>query len=212
MAGTSSIFWTLDGGLYALQKMGSAGNFMESSHALTKGKYFAGENSIHGQHRRPGAQTCSRGLKKRAIDQALGRSRGGLGTKLHLLVDKAQRLIYLSLSPSQASDHSHAPVLIEQAASEKKLKILCGDKGYDSEKLRMKIRESGMRPVIPKRGNSLQSPDFCHEIYKQRNMIERFIGKLKENRRIATRYDKTASNYEAFIHLAAIKNWLKIIC
>ncbi|MGE9986385.1 transposase [Desulfovibrio sp. SGI.169] len=101
--------------------------------------------------------------------------------------------------------------MIEQA-SENELKTLCGDKGYDSEKLRLKIRESGMRPVIPKRGNSLQSLDFCHAICKQRNLIERFIGELKENRRMATRYDKTASSYEAFIHWAAIENRLKIIC
>lgn len=212
MEGASSMFWALDGSLYALQKMGRAWSFMENSHALAKSKCSEGKNSIYGQHYRPGSPACSRGLKKRAIDQALGRSRGGFGTKLHLLVDKAQRLIYLSPSPGQASDHSHAPALIEQAASERRLKILCADKGYDSEKLRIKIRESGMRPVIPKRGNSLQSPDFCYAIYKQRNMIERFIGKLKENRRMATRYDKTASNYEAFIHLAAIKNWLRIIC
>ena len=212
MASASSMFWTLDGSLYALQKMGRAGSFMENSHALAKGKCAEGKNSLHGQHCHPGTQTCGRGLKKRALAHALGRSRGGLGTKLHLLVDEAERLIALFLSPGQASDHVHAPALIDQAASERKLKILCGDKGYDSEKLRMKIRESGMRPVIPKRGKSLQSPDFCHAIYRRRNIIERFIGKLKENRRMATRYDKTASNYEAFIHLAALKNWLKIIC
>ena len=126
-------------------------------------------------------------------------------------MDEAGRLVCLSLSPGQTSDHAHAPELIE-AASEQELKIVCGDKGYDSEKLRMKIRESGMRPVIPKRGNSLQSADFCPEIYRQRNLIERFIGKLKENRRLATRYDKTASNYQTFILLAAIKNWLRKIC
>lgn len=185
---------------------------MENSHAFAKSKCSEGKNSLHGQHRRPSPQACIRRLKKRGINQALGRSRGGLGTKLHLLVDEAERLVHLSLSPGQTSDHVHAPALIEQAASGKELEILCGDKGYDSEKLRMKIRESGMRPVIPKRGKSLQSPDFCHEIYKQRNMIESFIGKLKENRRMATRYDKTASHYEAFIHLAAIKNWLRKIC
>ncbi len=67
-----------------------------------------------------------------------------------------------------------------------------------------------MRPVIPKRGNGLQSQDFCPEVYRQRNRIERFIGGLKENRRVATRYDK--ATYAAFIFLAAIKNRLRIIC
>lgn len=153
-----------------------------------------------------------RSPKKGLSDQALGRSRGGVGTKLHLLVDEAQRLMSICLSPGQASDYRYAPELIEHAASEGDLKILCADKGYDSEMLRRKIRESGMRPVIPKRGNSLQSPDFCPEIYRHRNMIERFIGRLKENRRVATRYDKKATTYASFIFLAAIKNWLRIIC
>lgn len=76
-------------------------------------------------------------------------------------MDEAERLVHLSLSPGQTSDHVHAPALIEQAASGKELEILCGDKGYDSEKLRMKIRESGMRPVIPKRGKACSPPIFA---------------------------------------------------
>ena len=152
-----------------------------------------------------------RSPKKGLSDQALGRSRGGVGTKLHLLVDEAQRLMSICLSPGQASDYRYGPELIKTAGKEG-IAIVCADKGYDSEGLRKEIRELRMRPVIPKRGNSMQSPDFCPEVYRQRNRIERFIGRLKENRRVATRYDKKAATYATFIFLAAIKNWLRIIC
>lgn len=70
---------------------------------------------------------ASGGSKKGGIRQAPGRSRNDLGTKLHLLVDEAGRLVHLSLSPGRTSDHAHAMALIEQAASGNELKTLCGD-------------------------------------------------------------------------------------
>lgn len=87
-----------------------------------------------------------------------------------------------------------------------------GDKGYDSDKLRGQLSSARIEPVIPARSNRRNRRPFDGERYKQRNLVERFIGRLKENRRVATRYDKKASHYEAFVVLAALKNWLKIIC
>lgn len=128
-----------------------------------------------------------------------------------MLVDGAGRLLAVLLSPGQASDHTYAPALVDKAATEN-LGIVMGDKGYDSDALRMRLTSFGIEAVIPTRINRRNRPPFEHERYKQRNLIERFIGRLKENRRVATRYDKKASHYEAFVVLAALKNWLKIIC
>jgi transposase len=87
-----------------------------------------------------------------------------------------------------------------------------GDKGYDSKALRTMITEAGIEPMIPFRKCHKVCPEIDRERYKERNIVERFIGKLKENRRVATRYDKKASHFAGFLVLAAIKAWLKIIC
>ena len=117
----------------------------------------------------------------------------------------------MKLSPGQTSDHIHAPELIDEAVK-LKARTVVGDKGYDSNALRARITKGGAKAVIPARGNSKMKPSLNRKQYKQRNLIERFIGKLKENRRVATRYDKKAAHFAAFIILAAIKIWTKFIC
>lgn len=126
-------------------------------------------------------------------------------------MDGVGRLLAVLLSPGQASDHMYAPMLADSAASKGVLTVM-GDKGYDSDKLRGQLSSEGIEPVIPARSNRRNRRPFDRERYKQRNLVERFIGQIKENRRVATRYDKKASHYEAFVVLAALKNWLKLIC
>ena len=128
-----------------------------------------------------------------------------------MLVDQFGRLLSLKLSPGQDSDHIHAPYLAQQAA-EFKAQTVVGDKGYDSSVLRNRIEASGMEAVIASRSNRKIKPKLNSTCYRQRNIVERFIGKIKENRRVATRYDKKAAHFEAFIILAAIKIWLNFIC
>lgn len=121
------------------------------------------------------------------------------------------RLLKLVLSPGQVSDYSHGSELAERAIVHQAQTVM-GDKGYDSNALRKQIEDAGLEPVIPFRKCRNVQPEFDRESYKQRNIIERTIGKLKENRRVATRYDKKAAHYAGFIILAAIKAWLKVIC
>ncbi len=85
-----------------------------------------------------------------------------------------------------------------------------GDKGYDSDALRRQIESAGSEPVIPFRRCRKSQPETDHDKYKERNVVERFIGKLKENRRVATRYDKKATHFAGFLILAAIKAWLRV--
>jgi transposase len=121
------------------------------------------------------------------------------------------RLLALVLSPGQSSDHKHAFELAEQAIAHNAL-ALVGDKGYDSDALRMQIEDAGLQAVIPFRKNRVVRLEIDRQKYKERNVIERFFGKLKENRRVATRYDKAAAYFAGFLTLAAIKTWLRIIC
>ena len=126
-------------------------------------------------------------------------------------MDSFGRLLKLVLSPGQSSDHKHAPELAGQAIAYRAQTVI-GDKGYDSDALRGQIEGAGLESIIPFRKCRTIRPEIDRGRYKERNVVERFIGKLKENRRVATRYDKKATHFAGFILLAAIKAWLKIIC
>lgn len=83
------------------------------------------------------------------------------------------------------------------------------DKGYDADRLVEEVRENGGIAVIPPRRNRKTAREFDRNVYKERNQIERFFNKLKQFRRVATRYDKLLANYMGFVKLAAIAIWLR---
>ena len=85
---------------------------------------------------------------------------------------------------------------------------LAGDKGYASGKARREVRRRGIRPVIPTRQGERADPRFDQAAYRERNGVERLINRLKENRAIATRYEKLAAHYEALLTIACIVLWL----
>jgi len=82
-----------------------------------------------------------------------------------------------------------------------------GDKGYSSQKARRAVRRRGMRPVIPTKSNARRQPHFDRALYRERNRVERCINRLKQYRRVATRYEKLAVNYLAMVTIAAILMW-----
>ena len=90
-----------------------------------------------------------------------------------------------------------------------KAKATIGDKGYDANTLEMKIAEQGSQAVIPPKRNRKTPRPYDKVLYKERNLIERFFAKLKQFRRVATRYDKLIVNFMGFVKLAAIAIWLK---
>src|ERR1700736_2814474 len=138
------------------------------------------------------------GLKKNG-EQAIGRSRGGLTTKIHALVDALGNPVELMLTPGQAHDLTCAEQLIDSADPD----ALLGDKAYDADLLIDTLTQRGIPPVIPSTANR-KAPRACDfALYCERNLIERFFNKLKHFRAIATRYDKLAKNFLAAVQLVA---------
>ena len=140
------------------------------------------------------------GAKNTTPDQeALGRSRGGFSTKIHVAVDGLGQPTKILLTPGQDHDVTQAPALIQDSEADK----VIADKAYDSDALVAQIEAQGAVPVIPPRANRNEPRDYNREDYKKRNVVERFINVLKQSRRVATRYEKTARNFLGFVLLAS---------
>lgn len=140
-----------------------------------------------------------------AEDEALGRSRGGFSTKIHVAVDGLGNPVRVLLSPGQAGDITFAPELIAGLD----VGAVIGDKGYDGNALVRTIEASGAEAVIPSKKNRLEQRDYDRHVYKVRNLVERFFNQLKQLRRVATRYEKTAASFLAMVHLGATMILLK---
>ncbi|MEG6551725.1 IS5 family transposase [Desulfocurvibacter africanus] len=149
------------------------------------------------------AHQHSSGAKGGRQPQAIGRSRGGLTSKIHASVDDIGLPVDIFLSAGQTNDKVPAWCLVEG----RQVEYVVADKAYDSESLVTFIEAHGAQAVIPPRRCS-KPRDYDREIYKKRNLIERFFNKIKHHRRIATRYDKLARNYLAWVTLAVILLWL----
>ncbi len=105
----------------------------------------------------------------------------------------------LCLGPGE----EHDVVRAEELLAEHEPNAVIADKGYDSDELVQTIQERGAQAVIPPRSNRTRPRKFSKRRYKSRNLVERFVNRIKHDRRIATRYEKTARNYLAFVHLAS---------
>ncbi|HWU17086.1 MAG TPA: IS5 family transposase [Devosia sp.] len=138
-------------------------------------------------------------------NQALGRSRGGLTTKIHMLTDSLGRPLRFILTPGQAGDVLSAAALLDGFAAT----AVLADKAYDSNAFRQIVAETGAEAVIP--SNRSRKTLIPHDpiIYKIRNRIERCFNELKHFRRLATRYDRRAQYFLSFIHLAAAMIWMR---
>ena len=125
-------------------------------------------------------------------------------TKLHVAVDALGNPLRVILSAGQIADIEQAEALIENQSAE----FVVADKGYDSDAFVEAISAQGSQPVIPPRSHRLNPRSFDRHLYKSRNLIERFFSRIKQFRRIATRYDKLAVRFEAFISITAAFIWL----
>jgi transposase len=145
------------------------------------------------QHGSP-RPSCREWRKRGEREQAIGRSRGGRTTKIHVLIDGAGRPLAFRLTGGNIADITVAAPLLQGAAASA---WLIGDKGYDADHLRALLDSRGTVAVIPNKSNRKRIFPFDPERYKWRNVIERTNCRLKDFRAIATRYDKLARNFLA---------------
>jgi putative transposase len=129
-----------------------------------------------------------------------------LNSKLHAVCDGLGRPIIMLLTEGQMSDHKGARLLLRALPNAKEL---LGDKGYDSDWFRTALVERGITPCIPPRSNRKVQHHYDKVLYRQRHKIENIFGKLKDWRRVATRYDRCAHTFMSAICIAAtVAYWL----
>ena len=142
------------------------------------------------------------GARKKYGNQAIGVSRGGKTTKIHALVNENFQLIGLLLTGGNIHDSECATSLLSKVNLDGK--TVLGDKAFCSTRIRDFIQARGGKVCIPDKINSRALHEFDRELYKARNVIERFFLRIKNHRRIATRYDKLALCFLNFVLLASI--------
>jgi transposase len=163
----------------------------------------AGRRASHRQHDRQSAPLGGR-RKRGAQAQAIGRSRGGRTTKIHAVVDGQGRPLTFTLSAGERHDLPVASALVEALPA---ARLCVADAAYDSDAFRELLVDRGTLPVIPNHPTRKRHHPFDPALYRLRNLIERAFCRLKDWRRIATRYDKLAANYAAAIALVIVVNW-----
>ena len=140
---------------------------------------------------------------------ALGRSRGGFSTKINARTNAEGLPIGIVITPGQAHDVTAFPALMHELDHDPEQML--GDNGYDSAAVRQEIEKRGGETVIPTTASRKIQQVVDKAIYALRNRIERFFNRLKNSRRVATRYDKLVESFVAFVLLASIRCWIKFV-
>ena len=198
----------MEHGLAALRALARPGPVRGGVHGLGREWCCRGAAADARRHRCP----CppARRRRQRGQDgQALGRSRGGFSTKLHLRCDGNGLPLAIVLTPGQTHESRAFAALVEDMVPG--TRCLIGDMGYDADRIRQDLLVRGVLPVVPSNPARTTPLPLDRELYRLRNRIERLNNKLKQFRAVATRYDKTAASYLAFVQLAASRLWLRFV-
>ena len=151
-----------------------------------------------------------RGRRKGGSERnALGRSRGGFSTKIHARTNAEGLPIGIVITPGQAHDVTAYPALMEEVDDNPEQML--ADKGYYSDAVRDDIQKRGGEALIPTRATRKVQHLVDKAIYALRNRIERFFNKIKNSRRVATRYDKLVESFAAFVLLATVRLWIRFV-
>ena len=156
-------------------------HFVDSTHVKV---HADGSNSAGGQ-----------------ASQAMGRTKGGLNTKIHAVVNARSQAVVIALSAGNQADISLAEELTECLPEGS---TLIGDKAYDSSSLRQTAATKGINTCIPARSNRTTTVPFSARLYRRRHRVENFFERIKRYRRVATRYDKLAETFLGFVCLAIL--------
>ena len=150
------------------------------------------------------------------MKEALGRSRGGFGTKLHLRAERGGEPMVVVPTGGERHEQPVPPTLMARGAVKRagrgrpriRPDPVGGDKGYRSPAVRRYLTGRRIGAVVPTKADQAPDPAFDRTAYRERNVVERLINRLKQRRRIATRYEKRAVNYLAMLTIAALLLWL----
>lgn len=145
----------------------------------------------------------------------MGRSRGGFGTKIHLITDGHGLPLAAEISAGQRHESLYAEPVLQavrirqrRGRARTRPRALAGDKGYSYDRIRRYLRRRRIQAVIPTRKDQ-RRPGFDKETYRRRNVVERCLNWLKESRALATRFDKLAVNYLATVKLGILQHYLR---
>ncbi len=135
----------------------------------------------------------------------MGRSRGGFSSKIHITVDGLGNPLRSRLSPGQAHDINQAEELVEGFAFQR----VIADRGYVSKDFVDSLLDRGIEVVIPPHQSAKEQREYDRKLYRERNLVERFINKIKRFRRVFSRYEKLDTSYLGFLHLVGTLIWLR---
>jgi transposase len=136
----------------------------------------------------------------------IGRTKGGLNTKLHAVTDAKGRPLKFFMTAGQVSDYTGAAALLGGLPA---AEWMLADRGYDADWFREALKDKGIRPCIPGRKSRAKTVRYDKRRYRHRNRIKIMFGRLKDWRRVATRYDRCAKTFLSAVALAAtIMFWL----
>jgi transposase len=137
--------------------------------------------------------------------QALGRSRGGFSSKIHITVDGLGNPLRLRLTAGQRHESTEAHALLEGLMGQH----VIADRGYAGQPFVDWVIEQGAEPVIPPHQRAKQPREYDLWLYRERHLVECFVNKIKHYRRVFSRFDKLASRYLGFLHLVSALVWLR---
>lgn len=202
MAGLSGNLWPLHHGVQSVQSLEPAGDldrYLLRADRVDRHLWIA----VGGLQLRQSPSFGGRG-KRGAFDNAIGRSRGGQTTKIHALTEDTGRPVGFLITAGNTHDLVGAAELLRRAPQ---CRRLLADRAYDARKLRTWLNAHGTEAVIPPNPTRKTPHAYDATAYKGRNVIERMFCRLKDFRRIATRYDKRADIFLSAILLAAAITW-----
>lgn len=189
-------------GIHAFPPLGSSGSLARAVGGAGARLDTRAAQGVCRQHQYPGPSARSWCPQKNGADQALGRSRGGLTTKLHVASTDENTAVGLALSGGERHDINGFAPVYAQAQEAGTVVRVTADRAHDADPLRERLTADQGDCVIPPRKNRRHPAHCSRRLYRRRHKVENWIRKLQDFRRLATRYEKLATCYLALAHLA----------
>src|SRR6478609_5758358 len=177
--------------------------------AACSGRSHQDRGRLAGQHQHQGAPRWHRGVKKNG-PQAIGKSRGGWNTKIHMVAADARTAITFSLSPGQAHDAPEGRALLSRLGAPNRPLHLIMDRAYEGNETRQLALDLGFIPVVPPLATRVEPWEYDRAMYRRRNEVERLFRRLKGYRRIFSRFEKLDVMFLDFISFVLVADGLRL--